>query len=166
MSRATIATHGRTASLATSKRLSLAAVLPWIQAPYFLLTGIWPWISIRTFQYVTGPKYDHLPSGGESDHWLVLAVGALVTSVGLTLLVAALRRDISLEIVVLAIGSAASLTLIDLIYVLRRVIGTIYLVDAAVEIPLIAGWLIVLAQQLQTESPWNKRVNRASQAKR
>ena len=81
----------------------------------------------------------------------MLAVGALVISVGLTLLVAAWRHRATLEIAVLAIGSSLGLTLIDVIYVLRRVIAPIYLVDAAIEIPLIAGWLIVLIQQLQRE---------------
>jgi hypothetical protein len=134
-----------------ANRPSLAIVLLWIQAPYYLLTGVWPFVSIRSFQYVTGQKYDHLPNGGESDHWLVLAVGALVTAIGLTLLVAAWRRRISLEIAVLAICSSLGLTLIDVIYVLRRVIAPIYLLDAAIEIPLIATWLIVLVQQLQME---------------
>ena len=39
------------------------------QAVYFLLTGIWPLLSIRTFQMVTGRK---------TDTWLVKTVGVLV----------------------------------------------------------------------------------------
>jgi hypothetical protein len=122
----------------------------WIQGPYYLLTGVWPLVHIRSFQYVTGQKYDNLPNGGESDHWLVLTVGLLVTSVALALLTAAWRRSVQPEIAVVAIGSAAGLTAIDVIYVARQVINPIYLVDAAIEVPLIAAWIIALFQQFRS----------------
>jgi hypothetical protein len=131
-------------------RPSLGVLLAWIQAPYYFLTGVWPFISIRSFQYVTGQKYDHLPNGGESDHWLVLAVGALITAVAVTLFVAAWRRNVQLEIAVLAIGAAVGLTAIDIVYVARQVISPIYLLDAVIEVPLIVGWLTVLARQVRS----------------
>jgi hypothetical protein len=121
--------------------ISLPLALTWVQGAYYLVTGVWPLFSIRTFQLVTGPKTDHLPTGREADHWLVMTVGLLVTAIAVTLLAAAWRRTASLEIAILAIGSAVGLTLIDVIYVARQVIGQIYLVDAALEIPLIVGWL-------------------------
>src|SRR4051794_38650562 len=111
-------------------------MLLWLQGPYYLLTGVWPLVSIRTFQMVTGPKTDHLPTGREADHWLVMCVGLLVTAIAVTLLTAACRRHVASEIAVLAIGSAMGLTAIDIIYVARQVIAPIYLVDAAVEVPL------------------------------
>src|SRR2546423_10711470 len=98
-------------------------MLVWLQGPYYLLTGVWPVVSIRTFQLVTGPKTDHLPTGREADHWLVMTVGLLVTAIAITLVVAAWRRAASLEVTVLAIGSAMALTAIDVVYVSRRVIG-------------------------------------------
>jgi hypothetical protein len=58
--------------------------LLWVQGAYFQLTGIWPLVSIRSFKMVTGEKYDNLPSGLDVDHWLVMAVGVLVTSIGLS----------------------------------------------------------------------------------
>jgi hypothetical protein len=51
------------------------------------------------------------------DHWLVMTVGVLITSIALALLVAARRRQSSPEIAVLAMASALGLTLIDVIYV-------------------------------------------------
>src|SRR5437763_16980510 len=96
------------------------AVLAWVQGGYFLLTGVWPLVSIRTFQAVTGRKTDNW-TGREADHWLVNAVGVLVTAVGAALIAAAVRREPTPEIIVLACGSALGLTAIDVIYVARRV---------------------------------------------
>jgi len=121
--------------------------LLWVQGLYYLLTGIWPLISIRSFQFVTGLKTDNLPTGRELDHWLVMTVGLLVTAIALTLLVGAWRRSVQPELAVLAIASALSLTAIDVIYVARQVIAPIYLVDAALELPLIAAWSLALIRQ-------------------
>ena len=119
--------------------------LLWVQSLYYLITGVWPLVSIRTFQAVTGPKTDHLPTGREADHWLVMTVGVLVTAIAFTLLVAAWRKSNAVEAPVLAIGSALALTSIDVIYVTRRVIGPVYLIDAAIELVLIAAWALVLS---------------------
>jgi hypothetical protein len=114
------------------------------QGLYYLITGLWPLISIESFQWVTGPKTDHLPTGHEADHWLVMTVGILVTVVGATLLLSAWRGNGSLEIAFLATGCAAGLTAIDTIYVWREVIAPIYLLDAAIQVPLIAAWATLL----------------------
>ena len=103
-----------------------------LQGGYFFLTGIWPLISISTFQMVTGPK---------TDLWLVKTVGSLIAVVGLVLLAAGLRDNVTFEIFVLATGSAAVLALVDINYSLRRVISRIYLLDAAVEAAIIFLWL-------------------------
>src|SRR5437588_8245419 len=95
--------------------VSLVRFLCVVQGLYYLGTGIWPLVSIDTFQMVTGRKTDHLVTGREADHWLVMAVGVLVTAVALTLLVAAWRRRTSAEVAVLALASAAGLTAIDVI---------------------------------------------------
>src|SRR5437764_10320112 len=62
---------------------SLPILLSWVQGVYYLLTGVWPLVSIRTFQIVTGVKTDNLPTGREADHWLVMAVGVLITAIAL-----------------------------------------------------------------------------------
>ena len=104
-----------------------------IQVAYFLITGIWPLVSIRTFMRVTGPK---------TDIWLVKTVGLLVSAIGGVLLLAWIRGGIPAEVFWLAVTSAAALTAIDVVYVLKRVIAPIYLADAAIEILLIAAWWV------------------------
>ena len=126
---------------------TLFTYLCWAQGLYFMATGVWPLVSIDTFQMVTGPKTDHLqsPNPTEADHWLVMTVGVLVTAVAVTLLVTAWRRSEPVEVAVLAVGSAVALTAIDVVYVSRGVLFPIYLVDAAAEVVLILGWACALA---------------------
>src|SRR5205823_4331411 len=108
--------------------------LLWVQGGYYLVTGIWPLVSIETFQWITGRKTDHLVTGDEADHWLVMTVGVLVMAIGLALVVAAWANRTSVEIVVLAVACIIGLTAIDVIYVCRQAIGPVYLVDAAAEV--------------------------------
>jgi hypothetical protein len=102
------------------------------QGGYFFLTGIWPLISIDTFQMVTGPK---------TDLWLVKTVGSLVTVAGLVIFIAAIRDNVTFEIFLFAVGWAGALTAVDVNYSLRGVISRIYLLDAAVEVAIIILWL-------------------------
>lgn len=126
-------------------------IICFLQGGYYLLTGVWPLVSIRTFKMVTGEKTDNLSTGLEVDHWLVITVGVLITAIALALLTAAYRRSTGIEIAVLALGAATGLTAIDIIYTLRGVILPVYLIDAAVEIPLIACWLwALLSGKVQT----------------
>ena len=94
------------------------------QAVYYLVTGIWPVISLRTFEAVTGPK---------TDDWLVRTVGLLAAVIGATIGVAARRGQRTPELLVLAFGSALAFAAIDLIYALGGVISSIYLADAALQ---------------------------------
>ena len=87
--------------------------------------------SLGTFQKVTGPK---------TDLWLVKTVGVVVGVIGGVLAVAGLRRQTAPEIPLLAAGSAAGLAGIDIVYVAKKRISRIYLLDAAAELLLIAGW--------------------------
>jgi len=121
----------------------LFVVLLYAQGLYYFVTGLWPLIHVESFQWVTGPKTDHLtagPAATEADHWLLMTVGALITVISLVLLVAAYRRQTAGEVAVLAAGSAVALTAIDVIYVARGTIAPIYLLDAAAEVMLLAGW--------------------------
>jgi hypothetical protein len=97
---------------------------------------VWPLLSIGTFQRVTGPKVDL---------WLVKTVGVLIAVIGLVLIVGGARARVSAEVTLLAIGSAAALTAIDVIYVAKSRIAPIYLLDSAAEVILIALWVIGLA---------------------
>ncbi|NUN24904.1 MAG: hypothetical protein HUU09_15870 [Candidatus Jettenia caeni] len=44
----------------------------------------------------------------------------------------------------LALGSAVGLTAIDSIYVMKKRIAPIYLLDALVQIPIIGSWIYIL----------------------
>jgi hypothetical protein len=102
-----------------------------LQAAYYVVTGIWPIVHMPSFLAVTGPKVDL---------WLVRTIGALVTVIGATIGLAAWNGRITGEIAFLAVGSAAALGAVDVIYVAKRVIPRIYLADALAEVILIAGW--------------------------
>jgi hypothetical protein len=102
-----------------------------LQAIFYIVTGIWPFLSIRSFEAITGPKVDR---------WLVKTVGALVAVIGAALALASRRRQLAPEIVVVAAGSAAALAAIDTVYVAKRRISPVYLLDAVAEIALVAGW--------------------------
>lgn len=129
-------------------------LLLWIQGCYYLVTGLWPLFSIRTFKLVTGEqgKGDNIATGNDIDHWLVMTAGVLITSIGLALLVGAWRRSQGIELAVLAIAAAVGLTAIDVIYTSRGIIAPIYLLDAALEAPLIIAWVFVLGTLPRPES--------------
>ena len=108
--------------------MSLVAL---VQGAYFFLTGVWPIVHIGSFLAVTGPK---------ADLWLVKTVGAIVAVVGVVLLLAARSGRVTPEVVLLAIGSAAALGAVDVVYVAKRVIPKVYLLDAAAEAALMLAW--------------------------
>lgn len=101
------------------------------QGAYFLATGVWPLLHMKSFEMVTGPK---------TDDWLVKTVGGVVGVIGGVLMLAAARRRVTPEIALLAAGSAGVLATIDAVYVARGRIAPIYLLDAVAEVGLMAGW--------------------------
>ena len=103
------------------------------QGAYYLGTGLWPLLHLRSFEAVTGPK----PEG-----WLVKTVGALISVVGATALLAAVRRRASPELRLLAGGSALSLGVVDVVYPAKGRISPIYLADALPELALVLGWSV------------------------
>jgi hypothetical protein len=122
----------------TVKNTPLMTLVLLGQGAMYLTTGIWPLISRRTFEKVTGPK---------TDWWLVKTVGIIITVVGAVLTMAGLRGKTPAELPVLAVGSAAGLTAIDMGYVANNRISPVYLLDAVAEMGLIALWTIALARK-------------------
>ena len=110
-----------------------ANALAWTQSAFYLATGLWPIVSLRTFETVTGPK---------TDGWLVKTVGGLITAAGAAIGSAAASRRVTPEIAMVGAGCAATLAAIDIVYVSRRRIPPIYLADAVVELGLIAAWAL------------------------
>lgn len=101
------------------------------QGIYYALTGLWAIVNIGTFQKVTGSKVDI---------WLVKTVGVLIIVIGAVLGLAGKRGEPVPEVPLLAVGSAAGLTAIDVIYVAKKRIRPVYLLDALAEVGLIGLW--------------------------
>lgn len=104
-----------------------------IQGIYFFITGIWPIMSMNTFILITGPK---------KDLWLVKTVGLILAVIGTVLIYAQMTGTVNPPDIFLATGSASSLALVEIIYVLKRVISPVYLGDAFIQLVLIS-WLIL-----------------------
>jgi hypothetical protein len=109
-----------------------ASRLAVVHGAFYVATGLWPIIHLRSFERVTGAK---------TDKWLVRTVGGLVTAIGTAMLVGARRREGMTAARVLGIGSAITFALIDVVYASRGRISRVYYADAAVEGALAAGWL-------------------------
>jgi len=107
------------------------AVLALGQGLYYFVAGVWPLVSMRSFEAVTGAK---------TDKWLVKTVGVLVAVIGAVVALAGWRRRVQPEPALLAAGSAAGLAAIDSVYATRGRISKIYLLDAVVEVALVAAW--------------------------
>jgi len=105
---------------------------------YYVVTGLWPLVSIINFQMFTGVK---------KDTWLVKQVGLLSTAIGLTFLYSAQVTELlPPEMNILGIFSTLSFLSIDIHYVRKGTIAKIYLADAFVE----AGFLIYFLGRILT----------------
>jgi hypothetical protein len=98
-------------------------ILVFLQGAYYLTTGLWPIVGMRSFEAVTGPK---------TDDWLVRMVGLLAAAIGATLLVGVMRGP-DRQTLTLAVLSAISFAAIDVIYALNGTISRIYLADAVIQ---------------------------------
>ena len=101
-----------------------------VQSAYYVATGLFPFLSRRGFEAVTGHK---------REWWLVQTVGAVVLVIGGTVASAAGHDRVTPETLALAAGSAASLAAIDVVYVARRRIAPTYLLDAALQVAFVVA---------------------------
>ena len=125
----------------SSTRLRAVAT---VHAAYWIVTGVWPVLSIGSFQWVTGRKHDL---------WLVKTVGLLLAVIGAVIGMAGRRGSTSPEIPSLALGAAATVAAVDIVYYRKGVLRWVYLVDAAGEIALIAAWLAAWRRQSALSTP-------------
>ncbi|MFD3001505.1 hypothetical protein ACFS7Z_14135 [Pontibacter toksunensis] len=102
-----------------------------VQGVYWFITGVWPFVHLSSFLWVTGPK---------EDIWLLYTVSVLIIAIGGVLLAAGVRNAVTQEIKWLGIAGAAGLAGIDVYYALSDVIWDVYLLDAAGEVVLIGLW--------------------------
>jgi hypothetical protein len=102
------------------------------QAVYYGSTALAPFISRTAFERITGPK---------REWWLVLTISALVGAIAAALAASA-RNEPGKEMVILGAGTAAGMASIDIIYAAQGRISPVYLLDAAIQIPLGTAWLL------------------------
>ncbi|HEU4571752.1 MAG TPA: hypothetical protein VFR93_03630 [Candidatus Limnocylindrales bacterium] len=105
------------------------------QGAYYLASGLWPIVSLRTFEAVTGPKHDD---------WLVRTVGVLAAAIGATLL-AGDRSEPSADLRRLGVASGLAFAAVDVVGVATGTIRPVYLGDAAAEALWVLAWLRVPA---------------------
>ena len=101
------------------------------QGLFNVANGLWPLVSMRSFEKVLGPK---------AEHWLVRTVAGLMITNG----VAQLRSSSIAEPHTarsIGLGTAATLALIDVTYAFPGRIRRTYLLDACVQCAWIIAWL-------------------------
>ena len=103
-----------------------------LQGTYYLVSGIWPIIHLRSFMALTGRKHDT---------WLVQTFGAFIAAVGAVLVREAQGDTAGDASRRLAIATALTLATAESWFVARRRISPIYLADALVEVGLAAASL-------------------------
>jgi hypothetical protein len=114
------------------RAMKLFKLLLLTQATYIMVTAVWPIIDIESFMFVTGPK---------TDVWLVKTVGALLIPVALCMYSYRRTKTVDTPIIILGIGIAAAFISVDVYYSTSDVISDIYLIDAALEILFLVGWV-------------------------
>jgi hypothetical protein len=122
------------------------SVLALGQGAYYLVTGLWPLLHIRSFMAVTGPK---------TDVWLVKTVSLLLSAIGADLIWARQRPT---AISGLALASCFSLGAIDVYYSLKGRISRIYLLDGLIQGMLALFWvgLLSAAKRLNRSAAFNE----------
>jgi hypothetical protein len=116
-------------STSTPIRLGGHDVARW-QGAFNLAGGLWPLVSMRTFEAVYGPK---------TDRWLECTVAGLLATVGAAQLTA--RTDAEVRLArILGVGTATTLLAVDAVNVPRGRIRWTYLQDAVCEAAWIAAW--------------------------
>jgi len=108
----------------TTRALTLARA----QGLFNVVGGLWPIVSLRSFEWIFGPKHDD---------WLQKTSGGLFAASGFVLLKAEATNPALRTARLLGMATAATYLAIDLIYVPAGRLRKTYLLDAAMEI----GWL-------------------------
>lgn len=99
-----------------------------IQGLFYLMTAIWPLVHIRSFEKITGPK---------QEHWLVYTVAVMILCSSLVFLSAATGPFmVGKEVIILSLSNIIALAGIDIVFVFKRIISKVYLLDALAELAL------------------------------
>jgi len=119
---------------ARARRLALA------HGAFNVVAGVWPLVSIGSFERIFGPK---------ADRWLEYTVAGLLLTNGISQIGAARRGQYAAARLV-GCGTAASLLAVDLVFVPSGRIRWTYLLDGAMELAWLAAWSRVRADAAGT----------------
>ncbi|MEU6878864.1 hypothetical protein [Streptomyces sp. NPDC046712] len=101
------------------------------QGLFNLAGGLWPLLSLRTFERVYGPK---------TDDWLQKTSAGLLAVSGMSMLRTAATAEGVRAARRTGVGTAVTLLAVDVVYVPRGRISPAYLMDAAKEIAWLTAW--------------------------
>ena len=102
----------------------------YFQSIYFIVTGVWPIISINTFMAVTGPK---------TDIWLVQMVGLLALAIGCGLLYSSITKKFHTSSTIIILMSCLFFFAIDVYYYMNGALIDTYLADAFLQVIFISN---------------------------
>jgi hypothetical protein len=117
-----------------------ASTVARLHGAFNVVGGLWPSVHMRSFEAALGPKVDR---------WLVYTVAGLMISIGpgqfsempSAASVRQARR--------LGAGAAVTFAAIDLVYVARRRISPVYLVNALIEVGWLAAWATTARESIR-----------------
>jgi hypothetical protein len=116
--------------------MSIGRAAALLHGVYYGVGGAWPLVNIRSFEKITGGKWDD---------WLVRTVAWLMVALAGGFLPAA-RTEVPRELKVIGLVSSASVGGIAAYYGSRGRISKLYLLDAVVQFALAALWLRALTE--------------------
>jgi hypothetical protein len=114
------------------------------QGFFCLVVGLWPVVSWQSFQAVTGQKLGP---------WPLVVTGLLLAGIGISMLIAALRRDIALEVFAVGLLTALSLCVTDIVFWIERNIPAVYLLDAVAESLFVTLWVFAIRDLRRSRRP-------------
>jgi hypothetical protein len=112
--------------------VSRRAVAQW-HGVFNLVSGLWPLVHRRSFEGLLGPK---------CDYWLVNTVGGLLVGNGFVQLCSTRSPQGRAAARLVGLGAASTLATIDVVYVSRRRVSRVYLLDAAFEVAWVVAWIV------------------------
>src|SRR3954468_5312146 len=118
--------------LPARRRRPPAARVALLHGGYCLAMGLWPIVSLKTFEMATGPKLEG---------WLTRGVGVCLANIGSAIGAAGARGKVARELRVLGASTALSFAAMDFWYAgVRRRILRVYLGNGAVQLAFAAAW--------------------------
>ncbi|MEO8587906.1 MAG: hypothetical protein ABI432_00915 [Flavobacteriales bacterium] len=105
-----------------------------LQGVYYAFGGLWPLLSLSSFEDVTGNK---------RDEWLVRAVAGILLVVSVVLWRGALRRQVDASLRLVAAGVGLVLGLVGIGSGMSGRISWLYVPDGLIHLGFAFGWLML-----------------------